>query len=50
MKRLDHVLLPPEAESVTVSVPGGGGHWPEISDHLPVTVRFTMQWVDGDFV
>ena len=39
---LDHVLLPPDASDVTVSVPDGGPQWAAISDHLPVTVRFTL--------
>lgn len=47
---LDHVLLPPDATDVAVSVPGGGPDWAARSDHLPVTVRFTMRWVRGDLV
>ena len=39
---LDHVLLPAGAQDVTVSVPPGGARWAAISDHLPVTVRFTI--------
>ena len=39
---LDHVLLPAEATNVTASVPSGGPAWVAISDHLPVTVRFTL--------
>ena len=39
---LDHVLLPAHATEVTVSVPAGGDDWSAISDHLPVTVRFTL--------
>jgi len=39
---LDHVLLPSEATDVTVSVPAGGAQWAAISDHLPVTVRFSL--------
>jgi endonuclease/exonuclease/phosphatase family metal-dependent hydrolase len=39
---LDHVLLPAHATEVTVSVPAGGDDWSAISDHLPVTVRFTI--------
>ncbi len=39
---LDHVLLPAEAQDVTVSVPSGGAQWAAISDHLPVTVRFIL--------
>jgi endonuclease/exonuclease/phosphatase family metal-dependent hydrolase len=41
-KVLDHVLLPPAVSGVTVSVPGGGPEWAELSDHLPVIVRFTL--------
>ncbi len=39
---LDHVLLPADATDVTVSVPQGGPEWAAFSDHLPVTVRFTI--------
>jgi len=39
---LDHVLLPPEAAGVSVTVPAGGDEWASLSDHLPVTVRFTI--------
>ncbi len=39
---LDHVLLPIEASNVRVTVPSGGADWAAISDHLPVTVRFTL--------
>ena len=39
---LDHVLLPEHATNVNVSVPSGGADWAAISDHLPVTVRFTL--------
>jgi endonuclease/exonuclease/phosphatase family metal-dependent hydrolase len=41
-KRLDHVLMPPDATAVSVTVPGGGDAWAELSDHLPVTARFTL--------
>ena len=39
---LDHVLLPLVATDVSVSVPRGGADWAAISDHLPVTVRFSI--------
>jgi endonuclease/exonuclease/phosphatase family metal-dependent hydrolase len=39
---LDHVLLPVQATDVSVSVPAGGADWAQISDHLPVTVRFSL--------
>ena len=39
---LDHVLLPADAIDVSVGVPAGGTDWAAISDHLPVTVRFTL--------
>lgn len=39
---LDHVLLPPDAYGVAASVPQGGVNWAMISDHLPLTVRFTL--------
>lgn len=46
---LDHVLVPPTATSVSISAPAGGSEWAELSDHLPVTVRFTLDWVAGGF-
>lgn len=39
---LDHVLVPADATDVAVTVPSGGAGWAAISDHLPVTVRFTL--------
>lgn len=39
---LDHVLLPAHASNVEVSAPDGSEQWAAISDHLPVTVRFTL--------
>jgi len=36
---LDHLLLPETATDVTAAVPSDGT---AISDHLPVTVRFTL--------
>ena len=39
---LDHVLLPENAVDVEVDAPAGGEQWAAISDHLPVTVRFTL--------
>lgn len=46
---IDHVLVPPAARSVSVSAPTGGESWAELSDHLPVTVRFTLDWVSDGF-
>lgn len=46
---IDHVLLPAEASAVSVSVPAGDDEWAELSDHLPMTVRFTFGWVQGGF-
>lgn len=46
---LDHVLLPAGAANVTTTVPAGGPEWSARSDHLPVTVRFDLDWVQGDF-
>lgn len=40
--RLDHVLVPPTATDVSVSAPDGGTEWAELSDHLPLTVRFSL--------
>ncbi len=39
---LDHVLLPPDATDVELEVPAGGRQWDDVSDHLPVTVGFTL--------
>jgi len=39
---LDHVLLPENALDVEVEAPAGGNQWAVMSDHLPVTVRFTL--------
>ncbi len=47
---IDHVLLPAEATGVTVEVPAGGPEWRDVSDHLPVIVRFRQRWVRGEFV
>lgn len=41
-QHLDHVLLPPDAAAVSVTVPAGGDEWAAMSDHLPVTARFTL--------
>jgi endonuclease/exonuclease/phosphatase family metal-dependent hydrolase len=44
-KSLDHVLLPADAHDVSLSVPAGGADWAGLSDHLPLTVRFTLDVV-----
>lgn len=49
MQVLDHVLLPTDAAKVSTTVPAGGPEWAALSDHLPVTVRFDLDWVTGDF-
>ena len=49
-QRLDHVLLPVSADDVAVTVPAGGSEWAAMSDHLPVTVRFTLPIAAGVFV
>jgi endonuclease/exonuclease/phosphatase family metal-dependent hydrolase len=49
-RRLDHVLVPPRAVDVEVDVPSGGPTWAALSDHLPVTVSFSLDWVEGDLV
>jgi len=46
---LDHVLLPAQARSVSTTVPAGSHEWAAMSDHLPVTVRFDLDWIEGDF-
>lgn len=48
-RRIDHVLVPVDARDVTVATPAGGGEWPELSDHLPVTTTFNADWVSGDW-
>lgn len=48
-KVIDHVLLPVDARNVSTTVPAGGNEWSALSDHLPVTVRFDLDWVEGDF-
>lgn len=50
IQALDHVLVPPAATAVSVSAPAGSEAWAELSDHLPVTVRFSLEWVDGDWL
>lgn len=49
VQALDHVLVPVESTGYAISAPGGGEEWAELSDHLPVTVRFTLDWVAGGF-
>lgn len=44
---LDHVLVPPAATDVSASAPAGGAEWARLSDHLPITVRFTLDLVTG---
>jgi endonuclease/exonuclease/phosphatase family metal-dependent hydrolase len=39
---LDHVLVPPGSRVQHTDVPAGGPQWARLSDHLPVTVRFTL--------
>lgn len=39
---LDHVLLPADARAVALSIPAGGDEWADLSDHLPLTVRFAL--------
>lgn len=47
---IDHVVVPDAATVVSADVPEGGAEWRELSDHLPVTVTFSLDWVDGDWV
>jgi endonuclease/exonuclease/phosphatase family metal-dependent hydrolase len=49
IQRIDHVLVPDAATDITVKVPAGGGEWAALSDHLPVTTTFALDWVEGDF-
>ncbi|MFZ9627895.1 MAG: endonuclease/exonuclease/phosphatase family protein [Ilumatobacteraceae bacterium] len=42
VKRLDYVLVPVAARDVEVTTPQGGADWRALSDHLPVTTRFTI--------
>lgn len=46
--RLDHVLVPESAGNVSVTVPEGGRDWAELSDHLPLTMRFTLARLDAN--
>lgn len=46
---LDHVLVPAEARGVSISAPAGGAEWARLSDHLPLTVRFTLDWIRGEY-
>lgn len=46
---IDHVLVPAEATDIAVGAPGGGPEWAELSDHIPVTLRFSLDWVQGGF-
>ena len=48
-QRIDHVLVPDAATGVAVTVPSGGSEWAALSDHLPVTTTFALDWVEGDF-
>jgi endonuclease/exonuclease/phosphatase family metal-dependent hydrolase len=48
-RRIDHVLVPDTATDITVRVPTGGAEWAALSDHLPVTTTFALDWVEGDF-
>jgi endonuclease/exonuclease/phosphatase family metal-dependent hydrolase len=48
-QRIDHVLVPDGATEISVSVPAGGDEWAALSDHLPVTTTFSLDWVEGDF-
>jgi endonuclease/exonuclease/phosphatase family metal-dependent hydrolase len=47
--RIDHVVVPDAATDISVKVPTGGAEWAALSDHLPVTTTFTLDWVEGDF-
>ncbi len=49
IQRIDHVLVPDGATEITVTVPAGGAEWAALSDHLPVTTTFALDWVEGDF-
>lgn len=42
VKRLDYILIPTEATDVDVQTPAGGADWRALSDHLPVTTRFSI--------
>ena len=48
-QRIDHILVPDNATDITVRVPEGGAEWAALSDHLPVTTTFALDWVEGDF-
>jgi endonuclease/exonuclease/phosphatase family metal-dependent hydrolase len=48
-RRIDHVLVPDAGKEIVVRVPAGGGEWAALSDHVPVTTTFALDWVAGDF-
>lgn len=41
-QRIDFVLVPDDATAVSTDTPPGGPDWARLSDHLPVTVTFTV--------
>lgn len=41
-QRIDYVLVPQAATSVSSDTPAGGAEWARLSDHLPVVVAFTV--------
>jgi endonuclease/exonuclease/phosphatase family metal-dependent hydrolase len=42
VRRIDYILIPRDATVITTSTPDGGEQWHQLSDHLPVTVEFTV--------
>lgn len=47
-QRLDHVLVPHGSTLIDTMVPRGDEGWAELSDHLPVTVRFELATADDE--
>ena len=48
IQQLDHVLVPTGSTLVDMSVPEGDEGWAELSDHLPLIVTFSLDWVDTE--
>ncbi len=41
-QRLDHILIPKDANNLSCVLPFGGDMWAELSDHLPLATTFTL--------
>lgn len=47
-QQLDHVLVPTGSTLIGMSVPEGDERWAELSDHLPLIVRFSLDWANTE--